>query len=67
MIPRTCHLKKGVVTVKENRRFFMFHPMFSPITAIVAGVIVLVYPKILNYVVGIYLILIGVLQIVGKH
>ena len=45
----------------------MFHPMLSPITAIVAGVIVLVYPKILNYVVGIYLILIGVLQIVGKQ
>ncbi len=44
----------------------MFHPLLEPVTAIVAGVIVLLYPKILNYVVAIYLILSGVLAIIGK-
>lgn len=36
-------------------------PMLHPIVAIVAGIIVLIYPKILNYVVGLYLILTGIL------
>lgn len=37
----------------------------QPIIAIIAGILVLVYPKILNYVIGIYLIIIGVLGLVG--
>jgi ribosomal protein L11 methylase PrmA len=41
----------------------MLHPYLAPMTAIVAGVIVLIYPKILNYVVAIYLILSGILAI----
>ena len=45
----------------------MMHPIISPITAIVAGVIVLIYPKILNYVVGIYLILTGILGLNMFH
>jgi hypothetical protein len=39
----------------------MIHPILSPVTAIIAGVIVLIYPRILNYVVGIYLILSGII------
>lgn len=38
------------------------HPMVS----LIAGVIVLVYPKILNYVVGLYFIIIGVLGFLNK-
>ncbi|HLB52954.1 MAG TPA: DUF3096 domain-containing protein [Chlamydiales bacterium] len=37
--------------------------MMSPVLSIVAGILILVYPKILNYVVAIYLILIGILQL----
>jgi uncharacterized membrane protein HdeD (DUF308 family) len=33
--------------------------------AIVAGVLVLVFPKILNYIIAIYLIVYGVLSIVS--
>lgn len=44
----------------------MLHPLLAPVTSIVAGVIVLIYPRILNYVVAIYLILTGVLGILGK-
>jgi hypothetical protein len=35
----------------------LLHPMVS----IIAGIIILIYPRILNYVVAIYLILTGVL------
>ncbi len=41
----------------------MLHPMFAPVFSIIAGVVVLVYPKVLNYVVAIYLILNGLMTI----
>jgi hypothetical protein len=37
------------------------HPMFAPIVSLIAGVLILVHPGILNYVVAIYLIIIGIL------
>jgi hypothetical protein len=33
----------------------------SPIIAIIAGVLILVMPRLLNYIVAIYLILVGIL------
>lgn len=42
------------------------HPIVIPILSIVAGIIVLIYPTILNYIVGIYLILIGILGFLGR-
>jgi hypothetical protein len=33
----------------------------GPILSIIAGILILVYPRILNYVVAIYLILIGLM------
>ena len=40
-------------------------PGFSPnivhVIAIIAGILILVYPRILNYIVAIYLILMGLL------
>jgi hypothetical protein len=44
----------------------MIHPMFAPVASIIAGVLVLIYPSILNYVVAIYLILNGLIAIFGK-
>ena len=36
-------------------------PHLQPLAAIVAGVLILVAPRILNYVVAAYLILVGIL------
>lgn len=41
------------------------HISLIPILSIIAGILILVQPKILNYVVAIYLIAIGVIQIFG--
>jgi hypothetical protein len=41
----------------------MIHPMFAPITSLIAGIVILIFPKILNYVIAIYLIIIGILGI----
>lgn len=37
----------------------------APIIALLAGILILVTPRLLNYIVAIYLIVIGVLGIVG--
>jgi hypothetical protein len=36
----------------------------QPIMALIAGILILVFPRILNYVVAIYLIVIGILGLV---
>ena len=42
------------------------HPMLGPILSIIAGVVVLIYPRILNYVVAVYLILFGIIELVNR-
>jgi uncharacterized membrane protein HdeD (DUF308 family) len=41
------------------------HIDLIPVLSIVAGILILIRPKILNYVVAIYLIAVGVIQIFG--
>ena len=38
----------------------------SPLAALIAGILILIMPRLLNYVVAIYLILVGVLGLVGR-
>ena len=35
------------------------------IASLIFGIIVMIFPKILNYLVGIYLIIIGIMAIIG--
>ncbi len=35
--------------------------VYSPFIALVAGILILIFPRLLNYIVAIYLILIGLL------
>lgn len=41
----------------------MIHPMASSVIALVAGIMILIFPQLLNYVVAIYLIIIGIMGI----
>ena len=43
-----------------------FHPTFQPIVALIAGILILIMPRLLNYVVAIYLIIIGVLGLMHR-
>jgi uncharacterized membrane protein HdeD (DUF308 family) len=40
--------------------------MLTPIISIIAGVLVLIYPKILNYVVALYLIIVGIIELLHR-
>ena len=37
----------------------------TPLVALIAGVLILIMPRLLNYIVAIYLIIIGVLGLAG--
>ncbi len=41
------------------------HLAIAPIIALLAGILILAQPKLLNYIVAIYLIIIGLLGIFG--
>lgn len=44
----------------------VIHPMIFPLVSLIAGILILIFPPILNYVVAIYLIMIGALGIFGN-
>jgi hypothetical protein len=41
------------------------HPVIYPVFALIAGILILIFPTILNYVIAIYLIIVGILGIFG--
>ena len=43
----------------------VIHPYIHPLIALIAGLLILFFPAILNYIVAIYLIIIGVLGLIG--
>lgn len=43
----------------------MIHPMAYPIISLIAGILILIMPQILNFIVAIYLIVVGIMGIIG--
>ncbi|MDR3388693.1 MAG: DUF3096 domain-containing protein [Rudaea sp.] len=43
------------------------HPAVAPLIALIAGIIILLVPRVLNYVIAIYLIVLGLLGLLGGH
>jgi hypothetical protein len=42
------------------------HPVLYPIVSLIAGILILVFPRILNFVVAVYLIIIGIMGLVAQ-
>ncbi len=42
------------------------HLVLGPLVALIAGILILVMPRLLNYIIAIYLIAIGVLGLFGN-
>jgi hypothetical protein len=40
-------------------------PALSPILALIAGILILIFPRLLNFIVAIYLIIFGILGLFG--
>jgi hypothetical protein len=43
------------------------HPYVGPLVALIAGILILAIPRLLNYIVAIYLIIIGILGLFGPR
>lgn len=41
-------------------------PHIGPVAALVAGILILLMPRLLNFIVAIYLIIIGIVGLVGR-
>ena len=42
------------------------HPAFQPVVTLIAGILILMMPRLLNYIVAIYLIVIGILGLLHR-
>ncbi len=42
-----------------------FHLALGPLVSLIAGILILIVPRLLNYIVAIYLILMGLLGLFG--
>jgi hypothetical protein len=56
-LPLLAQTRSGAVTIH--------YALVSPFLALLAGILILIVPRILNYVVAFYLILIGLIGIFG--
>lgn len=45
----------------------IYFGIISPVTALVFGILILIFPRILNYLVAAYLIVIGLLGILAAY
>jgi hypothetical protein len=61
------HKKMGSVIDKllTPEETMEIHPVLHPVVALLAGVLILIFPAILNYIIAFYLIIIGIVGIVG--
>ncbi len=44
----------------------MLHPILTPVISLIAGILILIFPAILNYIVAIYLIIVGIMGIATR-
>jgi hypothetical protein len=44
-----------------------FYVSIGPLVALLAGILILIVPRLLNYIVAIYLIITGLLGLMGGH
>lgn len=56
-----CWSEDHVKSVEEGGHRMIVQSQLSPILALVAGILILIRPRLLNYVIAIYLIVFGLL------
>jgi len=60
------HFKRPLITIFIFDRLFMnIHLSLMPVLALVAGLCILVKPKLVSFIVALYLIIVGLVGILG--
>jgi hypothetical protein len=57
----------GIRPGADKGRFVNIHLGLTPLISLLAGILILMMPKLLNYIVAFYLIAIGLIGILGVH
>ena len=60
-----CSLHRGCV--EDKGRLLNIHFGLTPLISLLAGILILMMPKLLNYIVAFYLIAIGLIGLLGIH
>jgi hypothetical protein len=62
---RPCPNAFGAPTLQSRGVSMNLHLSIGPIVALIAGILILVIPRLLNYIVAVYLIVTGLLGLFG--
>jgi hypothetical protein len=54
-----------VIHTTRQRRPMNFHLSIGPLLSLIAGILIFAMPKLLNYIVAIYLIVMGLIGLFG--
>ena len=41
------------------------HPIINPVLSLIAGILIFIFPQLLNYIVALYLIIVGIIGILA--
>lgn len=56
-----------IEAVEDKGRLLNIHFGLAPLISLLAGILILIMPKLLNYIVAFYLIAIGLIGLLGIH
>jgi hypothetical protein len=67
LIARPSHRsRRDLISTAEERALMMGHIyIVQPLVALIAGILILIMPRLLNYVVALYLIIVGIVGLLG--
>jgi hypothetical protein len=61
------HLAHVVRAVRHGHAIMLLNLYIGPVIALVAGILILIMPRLLNYIVAIYLIVTGLIGLFGSR
>ena len=57
----------GASTTLHNKIAMNLNLSIGPLVALIAGILILVMPRMLNYIVAVYLIIVGIIGLFGRQ
>jgi hypothetical protein len=65
-LPAPVATRNFPLSIQEKKNMHIVTNM-GPLAALIAGILILAVPRLLNYIVALYLIIIGLLGLFGDH